>query len=148
MPTHLLGDKTLMWDDDALEYGYVLRQTSDGHWWHGHFGRAAFEYRSKLLGRWTNVFLSMSHFAPWAIRKAGPFYLTLDGMGVEGVDLAIDHHWGLDPADEELQAEARHLQQEVIPLAFGSPRFRRAILEVMNHRRYLRQASARSLRRP
>lgn len=131
-----------MWDQDVLEYGYVLHRTSEGGWWHGHFGRSAISYRCELLGRQTSVVLLLQHFGPGGAALSRQFLLTLDGEGLDlpVEDLRLDFRWGNDPQDTKLTAEAKHFQQEVMPLLHGNSQFQHSIAEVVHRQRYTRVA--------
>lgn len=134
----------MTWDEDTLEYGYVLDRIAGGGWWHLHFGRSGWSYRCELLGRGTDILACIQKFAASAVAESTRFLLTLDGEGVElpeGAD-GLDFRWGDRPADPELASVARHFQQEVMPLLYGSAAFQRAAAEVVARRRYLRVVAA------
>ena len=126
----------MTWDDDTLEYGYVLARPPEGGWWHLHFGRCAVCYPCELLGRPTDILACLQWFAAWAVTKSPQFLLTLDGEGVN-LPAAVpppDFAWGrgADPS------EAAHFQRSVMPLLYDSPVFQSAAAEVVRSQRHLR----------
>src|SRR5580704_9952937 len=76
-------DEAMTWDEDPLEYGYILDRLFGGGWWHLHFGRAGWLYQCNLLGRRTDVLACLQRFAAGAVAVPPRFVLTLDGEGVE-----------------------------------------------------------------
>jgi hypothetical protein len=125
----------LTWDDDALEYGYVLARPSEDCWWHMHFGRCWASYPCELLGRPTDILACLQWFATGVVAKSPRFLLTLDGEGVEvpaGVP-PMDFTWAGAGA-----SEAAHFQQLVMPLLYDSPAFQSAAAEVVRSQRHLR----------
>jgi hypothetical protein len=130
----------MTWDEDALEYGYVVERPPAGGWWHLHFGRAAAEYECALLGRATNILGCVQLFSRGAVRQSAQYLLTLDGEGIEhpAGDLRLDYSWGRDANDAELSAEARHFQHEVMPLLYESEAMQRAVAEIVHRRQHLR----------
>lgn len=75
----------MTWDDDTLEYGYVLDRF-EGGWWHLHFGRSVRSYHCALLGTRTSVVACVQQFARGAVATSPQFLLTLDGEGVERLE--------------------------------------------------------------
>ena len=116
----------MSWDDDSLEYGYLVARMGEGGWWHMHFGRCEASYDCELLGRPTNILACLRWFAAWAVPKSEQFLLTLDGERVESAadGPALDFRW---PDD----LEAAHFQQEVMPLLYVSEAFQSAASEVV-----------------
>lgn len=139
----------MTWDEDSLEYGYVLVRLADGGWWHLHFGRSDWKYHCGLLGRCTRVLACVQRFAAGAVARSPQFLLTLDGEGVDlsAADAGLDFDWGDQSADPESLAEALHFQRGVMPLLYDSPAFQRAAAEVVSHLRHLRVVAPDTLRR-
>jgi hypothetical protein len=139
----------MTWDEDTLEYGYVLDRPAGGVWWHLHFGRSAWSYHCDLLSRRTEMLACVQRFAARAIAASPWFLLTLDGEGVElpETDAGLDFQWGDRPADPDLAAEALHFQREVMPLLNDSPAFQRAVAEVVARQRHLRLVASGKLNR-
>ena len=138
----------MSWDEDTLEYGYVLDRPADGGWWHLHFGRSGWSYHCDLLGRRTGILACVQRFAAGAAALSPRFLLTLDGEGVDlsGADARLDCGWGQRPSDAELAAAARHFQREVLPLLYDSPAFQRATAEVVARGRHLRVVASGKLK--
>ena len=116
----------MSWDDDSLEYGYVVTRLADGSWWHLHFGRGGASYACELLGRPTDILACLQWFAAWAVAKSGQSLLTLDGERVESAadGPVLDFRW---PDD----LEATHFQRAVMPLLDNSEAFESAVREVV-----------------
>jgi hypothetical protein len=138
----------MTWDDDSLEYGYIVTRPPDGGWWHLHFGRAAVAYDCELLGRQTDVLAVVQHFAAGAAARSPQYVLTLDGEGVERSmsDLKLDFRWDRDADDDQLAGDARHFQREVMPLVHDSPAMQHAVAEIVHRDRHLRLVAAGKLR--
>lgn len=138
----------MTWDDDSLEYGYVVTRPPDGGWWHLHFGRAAVAYDCELLGRRSEVFAVVQHFGAGAVARSPQYVLTLDGEGVDrpARDLGLDCRWGRDAGDAELADDARRFQREVMPLLYDSPAMQGALAEIVNRGRHLRWVAPGRLR--
>jgi hypothetical protein len=144
-------EEEMSWDADELGYGYVLCRVKDGGWWHAHFGRSPYEYDCELLGRRTGIFSLVQKFLKGARPAPPKYFLTLDGEGVEGVDLELDCWWGKKDSrhqeDSGLADEARHFQTEIMPLLHVSEGNQNALREIIRNGRYLRQIEAGKLRR-
>jgi hypothetical protein len=139
----------VLWDEDALEFGYVLDRPSTGGWWHLHFGRADWVYHCKLLGRDIDILACIRRFGAGAVAQSASFLLTLDGEGVElsAEQTGLNFRWGEDSEGMELATEARSFQREVVPLLFDSSVFQQAAAEIVSAQRYLRVVEAGKLRR-
>lgn len=126
------------WDEDALDYGYVLRSLPEGGWWHVLFARSGLEYRCELLGHSTRILAAIQRFARGASSASETFVLTLDGEGISEPDdvLRLDFDWGKKPADVRLQAEARSFQTLVMPLLHDSESFQRAAWEIVDYHQH------------
>ena len=135
-----LANSMRTWDDDDLQYGYVLERLADGKWWHLHIGRMAIEYDCELLGRKTNLLFSIQLFSSGCVLQSSTFLLTLDGEGIERLPAGVDlgYYWGRDTQDEDLIAEAKHFQAEVMPLLHASEAMQHAVAEIIYRRRHLR----------
>ena len=135
-----MPEVAMTWDEDTLEYGYVLDRIAGGGWWHLHFARSNGFYHCDLFGRACNVLACVQRFAAGAVAESPRFLLTLDGEGVELPDLEarLDFAWGDRPADPERAIVAQRFQREVMPLLHASPAFQRAVAEVVMHGRHLR----------
>jgi hypothetical protein len=130
----------MTFEDDQLQYGYVVTREAEGVWWHLHFGRSFVGYHCNLLGRHTNLFAAVQNFGPGVVARSPRYILTLDGEGIDRPeeDLRLDFHWGLDTTDEERLSAARQFQQSVMPLLYESADMRSAVAQVVRHRRYSR----------
>jgi hypothetical protein len=139
----------MVWDEDTLEYGYVLDRIAGGGWWHLHFGRSGWSYHCDLLGRRTKILASVERFAAGAVAESPRFLLTLDGEGVglTEAEAGLDFRWGDRPADPLVAAEALHFQREIMPLLYDSPAFQRAAAEVVARQRHLRVVASGKLGR-
>jgi hypothetical protein len=129
------------WDDDSLDYGYMVHRLPDGGWWHLHFARSGLEYHCELLERNTTILASIQCFALGAIAKSEQFILTLDGEGVELPDqvLQLDFDWGRSP---EVAKSGRAFQHKVMPLLHDSRNFQRAVWEIVDFRQHLRMVAS------
>jgi hypothetical protein len=107
------------------------------------------DYHCELLGRRTSILARIQRFARGAVADSPRFILTLDGEGVELPDeeLRLDFTWGERAGEPDFLDEARHFQQEVMPLLHKDPEFQQAAAEVVHRQRYLRVAAAGKLRR-
>ena len=139
----------MSWDEDSLDYGYVLARPLDGGWWHLHFGRSDRTYQSGLLGRRTDILASVQRFSAGAMAQSVRFLLTLDGEGVEvsAEELVLDCRWDGHSEFAELTHQAQHLQQEIMPLLKNSPVFQMAAAEIVARQRYLQVIAPGRLRR-
>lgn len=135
------------WDEDELEYGYVITR-SPGAWWHMHFCRANLLYDCQLLGRPIDIFANIQQFSPGARAESPPFLLTLDGEGVpdSANQIQFDGSWGIKTGDSELIEAARHFQHEVMPLLHNSDRFNSAVREIVYRSQYLSVVDSNRLR--
>src|SRR5207247_2076508 len=109
----LLGppDENMNWEEDNLEYGYVLDRIEGGGWWHLHFGRSNWSYLCDLLGRPTDILTCVQQFAVGALALSPRFLLTLDGEGVKlpEEDAGLDCRWGDHTDSPEPSAAALHI---------------------------------------
>jgi hypothetical protein len=129
------------WDEDELDYGYLLERCIDGSSWYLHFGRArGIAYYCKLLRRETNIFASVSK-VDQRLRSPLIFCLTLDGESVSE-DLGLDCRWGKDDDASSLAIEARHFQRTVMPLLFESSAFQSAVSDLVFHQRRASEISS------
>jgi hypothetical protein len=126
-------------DQDALDYGYILKTLQDGSWWHMHIARSAIEYHCVLLGKNTSLLLNIQSFLPGVWANSPEFILTLDGEGVDlsSQALLLDSKWGLHSEDKRLQDQARSIQRKVLPIMQSSPKLQDAIWEIMTSRSHL-----------
>lgn len=137
------------WEDDSLDYGYIVYRLPEGAWWHIHFARSGMEYDCELLLRNTPILAQVQCFAPGAIAVSEQFILTLDGEGVKLPDeaLLLDFGWGMKPDDPKLQSDARAFEQNVMPLLHDSKNFQKAVWEIVDRQQHLRMVAAHKLRR-
>jgi hypothetical protein len=138
------------WDEDTLEYGYVLDRIAGGGWWHLHFGRSGWSYQCDLLGCRTDILACIQRFAAGAVAESPRYLLTLDGEGVElsEAEAGLDFRWGDCTADQGLVAAARHFQRQIMPLLYESPAFQRAVAEVVVCQRHLLVVASGKLAEP
>jgi len=127
------------WEENALEYGFIVTRLPSGAWWHMHFGRSTLNYPCELLGRKSNILLSIQLLSPGCVTISPRFLLTLDAQGVEisPTELRIDFHWGKDPVSHELRADAQHFQQEIMPLIYDSDPMQSAVRHIVEKQAYL-----------
>jgi len=118
------------WNEDALDYGYVVYRPAAGGWWHLHIGRAAWSYDCRLLGRRTNLFVRLQYLGVGANPLSPAFTLTLDGEGLE-TSLWLNCTWS-EKADE-----ARQFQEEIMPLLYESDAMQNAMASVIHKGRHL-----------
>ena len=139
---------TMTWDSNSLDYGYVVERLPDGEWWHMHFGRAAVEYDCELLGRRSNVFAQVQHFRAGVVAKSPLYLLTLDGEGIDcpTSELGLDFRWSGIVGAPDLAEEARRFQLEVMPLLRESEAMQRAVMTIIQSRRYLHLVALGKLR--
>jgi hypothetical protein len=137
------------WDENSLEYGYVLSRASEGGWWHLHFGRSSWVYHCELLARRTDVLVCVQRFSVGAMAQSPRFLLTLDGEGVElsAEEVEMDFRWGQRPEVADLVAEALHFQREIMPLLHDNSAFQQAAAEIVARQRYSRVAASGKLTR-
>lgn len=123
----------MVWNEDALDYGYVLDRFPEGSWWHMHFGRSQWVYRCELLDREIDILACVQRFDVGAVAQSPRFLLTLDGEGVElPAGAGVDYRWGQHDEGAKLADDARHFQREVMPLLHDSPEFQRAVAAVIS----------------
>ena len=125
----------MYWNEDALEYGYVVTKLPTGEWWHMHFGRIATEYTCELLGIRTNVVTVIRAFAAGGVARSPQFVITLDGEILDEpiADLNINFDWGGKDSNEKLRAHAKLLQTNVVPLLYENSHYHEVVSNIIRN---------------
>jgi hypothetical protein len=114
------------WDEDPLEYGYVLDRTPDGGWWHLHFALGRVSYPCQLLGCVTNILACVQRFGAGATINSPQFVLTLDGQEVRPANSApLDFDWAKT-------AEAADFQRVIVPKLHQSRTFQDGLCMIVD----------------
>lgn len=122
----------MSWDDDALDYGYVVTRLPGGGWWHLHFGRADVEYDCQLLGRSTDVLALVQRFGTGCVRLSPRYLLTLDGEGVPS-EIPLNTNWDQLGNGEQNAGDAAHFQTAIMPLLYDSGAMQQALASLVEH---------------
>jgi len=130
----------IRWDEDALDYGYVVTRLPSGEWWHMHFGRSTLTYDCELLARKSNILASIQLLGVGAVIQSPRFILTLDAEGVEipTAELDLKFGWQKSANSADVSADAQHFQREIMPLIYDSERFQSAVQHIVDKRSHRR----------
>lgn len=130
----------MKWDEHPLDYGYIVTRLDSGAWWHMHFGRSALNYPCELLGRASNILASIQLLKAGVNTVPPRFMLTLDAEGVElsPNELRMNYRWNMDCKSPEMNADALHFQQEIMPLIYDSELFQTTVRHIVEKQAYLR----------
>jgi hypothetical protein len=120
------------WQEDELDYGYVVERLPDGGWWHMHIGHSAYEYDCELLGRKSTFVVQVQRFRRGAEFDSPAVLLNLDGEPIEQryADLQLSFSW-VRTHDPDLIAEATYFQQEIMPLLYDSDAFQESVAKIV-----------------
>lgn len=128
----------MKWDEHPLDYGYIVTRLPSGAWWHMHFGRSAVNYHCELLGRMSNVLAAIQLLQAGVTTVTPRFLLTLDAEGVElsPNELRMNYRWNLKSDCADMNAEALHFQQEIMPLIYDSETFQKTVRHIVEKQAY------------